>query len=232
MAQISLLETSKVYIPFILEDSQKNLKVSLKSLVVDNEVKDNIEIVKDKVVKINDLYYVDTLEEIITIGERKMDAEDKSSNKNDDKLSVEINITTSTPNTTEIANIDATVSATIEPTQSNQEDEVATKPEESVTEEPIETKEPNPISGTVKFVKPDDWNSDVKVYLNIYEKESDVVEEKRIVNSDFSNNEYTFFLTDIDMSEDVYIAFDNDSEIYPENNKKLVLVMGKKYTSN
>ena len=50
--------------------------------------------------------------------------------------------------------------------------------------------------------------------------------------SGYENGIYTFFLNKIDMSKDVYITFGNDTKLYPENNKKLVLAIGKKYTSN
>ena len=59
-----------------------------------------------------------------------------------------------------------------------------------------------------------------------------MVEDVRIEMSDYNNGIYTFFLNKIDMSKDVYIAFRNDTKIYPENNKKVLLAMGKKYTSN
>ena len=54
-----------------------------------------------------------------------------------------------------------------------------------------------------------------------------MVEDVRIEMSDYNNGIYTFFLNKIDMSKDVYIAFGNDTKIYPENNKKLLLSMGK-----
>ena len=88
------------------------------------------------------------------------------------------------------------------------------------------------MSGTVKFVKPSYWDENAKVYLNIYDKEEEVVEKSRIVMSGYENGIYTFFINKIDISKDVYITFGNDTKIYPENNKKLVLSIGKKYTSN
>lgn len=228
LAQISLLETSKVYIPYILVKSQKDLEVSIISK------KDNKSIVNDKIVKINDLYYVDTLEEIISIGEKKIAEEDNKEIKNDDKKDVEEVVETEEPKdsmqTTEPTEKPKAVN-TKEPTEKTQKAEKTSEPEEvTPTEQAIEND--NIVSGTVKFVKPSSWEEDTKVYIYIYDTEEEVVEKTRIVMSGYENGIYTFFLNKIDMSKDVYITFGNDTKLYPENNKKLVLYIGKKYTSN
>lgn len=225
LAQISLFETSKIYIPFILLDSQKNIKVSLRTVSASDSIGESI--VEGKLVKINDLYYVDTLEEIIHIGERKMEAEDKAENKNDDNDDV--------GNGTVEPTLEATVdTTTLEPIQTTHNNETESTEETSSTPEVTGASEPEKkiISGTVKFIKPELWDESVKVYLNLYKKEDDVVEEARVINSGYDNGEYTFLLKDVDMTDKVYITFGNDSQIYPTNNKKLELVMGKKYTSN
>lgn len=230
LAQISLLETSKVYIPFVLEKSQKDLQVSISSK------KDSNIIVSEKVVKINDLYYVDTLEEIISIGERKIAEEDNKVKKNVDKdggtkeKAVETKEPNKEPQTTEPTEL-PNVTNTKEPLEENNEAEKTSEPEEVIpTEQAIESE--NIVSGTVKFVKPSYWDENAKVYLNIYDKAEEVVEKSRIVMSGYENGIYTFFINKIDISKDVYITFGNDTKIYPENNKKLVLSIGKKYTSN
>ena len=228
LAQISLLETSKVYIPFVLVKSQKDLNVSIISK------KENKSIVNNKIVKINDLYYVDTLEEIISIGEKKIVEEDNKEIKNDDKKDVEEVVETEKPKvvmqTTEPTEKPKAVN-TKEPTEKTQKAEKTSEPEEvTPTEQAIEND--NIVSGTVKFVKPSSWEDDTKVYIYIYDTEEEVVEKTRIVMSGYENGIYTFFLNKIDMSKDVYITFGNDTKLYPENNKKLVLYIGKKYTSN
>ena len=228
LAQISLLETSKVYIPFVLVKSQKDLNVSIISK------KENKSIVNNKIVKINDLYYVDTLEEIISIGEKKIVEEDNKEIKNDDKKDVEEVVETEKPKvvmqTTEPTEKPKAVN-TKEPTEKTQKAEKTSEPEEvTPTEQAIEND--NIVSGTVKFVKPSSWEDDTKVYIYIYDTEEEVVEKTRIVMSGYENGIYTFFLNKIDMSKDVYITFGNDTKLYPENNKKLVLAIGKKYTSN
>lgn len=231
LAQISLLETSKVYIPFVLVKSQKDLNVSIISK------KDNKSIVNNKIVKINDLYYVDTLEEIISIGEKKIAEEDNKEIKNDDKKDVEEVVDTEKTKdamqTTEPTEKPKAVN-TKEPTEKTQKAEKTEKtsePEEVIpTEQAIEND--NIVSGTVKFVKPSSWKDDTKVYIYIYDTEEEVVEKTRIIMSGYENGIYTFFLNKIDMSKDVYITFGNDTKLYPENNKKLVLAIGKKYTSN
>ena len=114
--------------------------------------------------------------------------------------------------------------ATSEPENTPEvEDEIPT--EQAVDEESV-------VSGTVKFDKPNNWSEESKVYIYLYAAEEKMVEDVRIEMSDYNNGIYTFFLNKIDMSKDVYIAFGNDTKIYPENNKKLLLSMGKKYTSN
>lgn len=229
LAQISLLETSKVYIPYVLVKSQQDLDVSISSK------KDKKNIISGKVVKINDLYYVDTLEEIISIGERKIAEEDNKTTKNDDKDDEEKVVETESPKE-ELQTTTPTEkpkdTKTKEPTEEANEVEKTSEPAEEVipTEQAIEND--TIVSGTVKFVKPSSWEEDTKVYIYIYEKEEEVVEKTRIVMSGYENGIYTFFLNKIDMSNDVYITFGNDTKLYPGNNKKLVLSMGKKYTSN
>lgn len=235
LAQISLLETSKIYIPYVLAKSQKNLKVSLISLEDDKKT-----VISDKVVKINDLYYADTLEEIISIGERKIKKEDNKEIKNDDKDDMVKKEEEIIDKDTKVENVveDHNNTVTEEPVKDEDNNEKATSEPENTpeVEDEIPTEqavdEESVVSGTVKFDKPNNWSEESKVYIYLYAAEEKMVEDVRIEMSDYNNGIYTFFLNKIDMSKDVYIAFGNDTKIYPENNKKLLLSMGKKYTSN
>ena len=197
-------------------------------------------VISDKVVKINDLYYADTLEEIISIGERKIKKEDNKEIKNDDKDDMVKKEEEIIDKDTKVENVveDHNNTVTEEPVKDEDNNEKATSEPENTpeVEDEIPTEqavdEESVVSGTVKFDKPNNWSEESKVYIYLYAAEEKMVEDVRIEMSDYNNGIYTFFLNKIDMSKDVYIAFGNDTKIYPENNKKLLLSMGKKYTSN
>lgn len=235
LAQISLLETSKVYIPYVLVESQKDLKVSLISLEDEEKT-----VINDKIVKLNDVYYADNLEEIISIGERKISLEDNKDIKNDDKDDVETienKKTNDEENKEQVATANPLEKATSEPNEIDEEEKTTVEPEKTPdVEDEIPTEqaseEEKVLSGTVKFVKPSTWDENSKVYIYLYDSEEVSVEKTRIEMSECNNGICTFFLNKIDMSKEIYIVFGNDTKIYPENNKKLVLSMGKKYTSN